>query len=117
MANLIPDYELIWTSGQLVKNQILTITIILALHYVPFVILLVGNALRQFDSQFEYSARTLGANPRTVALKIILPLLRPSIISVSTLVFGKCLGDVGVTYILGVPVTVDLLATSLLRAI
>ena len=96
---------------------IVPITIILALHYVPFVILLVGNALRQFDSQLEDSARTLGATPRVVALKIILPLLRPSIISASTLVFAKCLGDVGVTYILGVPVKVDLLSTSLLRAI
>ena len=96
---------------------IVPITIILALHYVPFVILLVGNALRQFDSQLEDSARTLGASPRIVALKIVLPLLRPSIISASTLVFAKCLGDVGVTYILGVPVKVDLLATSLLRAI
>ncbi len=95
---------------------IVPITIILALHYVPFVILLVGNALRQFDSQLEDSARTLGAQPRIVALKIILPLLRPSIISASTLVFARCLGDVGVTYILGVPVKVDLLSTSLLRA-
>ena len=96
---------------------IVPITIILALHYVPFVILLVGNALRQFDSQLEDSARTLGASPRIVALKIVLPLLRPAIISASTLVFAKCLGDVGVTYILGVPVKTDLLATSLLRAI
>ncbi len=93
------------------------ITIILALHYVPFVILLVGNALRQFDSQLEDSARTLGASSRTVALKIIFPLLRPSIISASTLVFARCLGDVGVTYILGIPVKVDLISTSLLRAI
>ncbi len=93
------------------------ITIILALHYVPFVILLVGNALRQFDSQLEDSARTLGAGSRIVALKIIFPLLRPSIISASTLVFARCLGDVGVTYILGVPVKVDLISTSLLRAI
>lgn len=96
---------------------IVPITIILALHYVPFVILLVGNALRQFDSQLEDSARTLGASPRIVALRIVLPLLRPAIISASTLVFAKCLGDVGVTYILGVPVKTDLLATSLLRAI
>ncbi len=96
---------------------IVPITIILALHYLPFVILLVGNALRQFDSQLEDSARSLGASPRIVAFRIVLPLLRPSIISAATLVFAKCLGDVGVTYILGVPVKVDLLATSLLRTI
>ncbi len=93
------------------------ITVILAFHYVPFVILLVGNALKQFDSQLEESARTLGASPLLVARKIIFPLLRPSIISASTLVFAKCLGDVGVTYIIGAPVKLDLLATSLLRTI
>lgn len=93
------------------------IVVILALHYVPFVVLLVGNALRQIDSQLEDSARTLGANAQTVALKIVIPLLRPSIISASTLVFAKCLGDVGVAYILGLPVKFDVLATSLLRAI
>ena len=95
----------------------LPIAVILSLHYVPFVILLVGNALRQFDSQMEESARTLGASPLIVAQKIIFPLLRPSIISASTLVFAKCLGDVGVTYIIGAPVKLDLLATSLLRTI
>ncbi|WP_373237563.1 ABC transporter permease [Cohaesibacter celericrescens] len=95
----------------------LPIAVILSLHYVPFVILLVGNALRQFDSQLEESARTLGASPLVVARKIIFPLLRPSIISASTLVFAKCLGDVGVTYIIGAPVKLDLLATSLLRTI
>jgi iron(III) transport system permease protein len=93
------------------------IVVILSLHYVPFVVLLVGNALRQIDSQLEDSARTLGANARTVALRIVIPLLRPSIISASTLVFAKCLGDVGVAYILGLPVKFDVLATSLLRAI
>ncbi len=93
------------------------IAIILALHYVPFVILLVANALRQFDSQLEEAARTIGASPLLVARRIVFPLLRPAIISASTLVFAKCLGDVGVTYIIGAPVKLDLLATSLLRTI
>ena len=93
------------------------IAVILSLHYVPFVVLLVGNALRQFDSQLEESARTLGASPFQVAGRIVFPLLRPSIISAATLVFAKCLGDVGVTYIIGAPVKLDLLATSLLRTI
>ena len=93
------------------------IVVILSLHYVPFVVLLVGNALRQFDSQLEESARTLGASSFQVARRIVFPLLRPSIISAATLVFAKCLGDVGVTYIIGAPVKLDLLATSLLRTI
>ena len=53
------------------------ITIILALHYAPFVILLFGNALRSFDTQLEESARILGAKSGTVALQIIFPLMLP----------------------------------------
>lgn len=92
------------------------ITVILALHYTPFVILLFGNALRRFDSQLEDSARSLGARPSTVARAIILPMMRPSLLSATTLIFAKCLGDFGVAYVLGVPVNFDVLATSLFRS-
>jgi len=95
----------------------LPITLILALHYTPFVILLFGNALRQFDSSLEDAARSIGAKRGTIARKIILPLMLPSLVSASTLIFAKCLGDFGVAYILGVPVGFDVLATSLFRAI
>lgn len=95
----------------------LPITLILALHYTPFVILLFGNALRQFDSTLEDSARVIGAGNGVIARKIILPLMLPSLVSACTLIFAKCLGDFGVAYILGVPVGYDVLATSLFRAI
>lgn len=95
----------------------LPITLILALHYTPFVILLFGNALRQFDSQLEDSARIMGASRYQVASRIVLPLMLPSLVSACTLIFAKCLGDFGVAYILGVPVRYDVLATSLFRAI
>lgn len=93
------------------------ITIILALHYTPFVILLFGNALRRFDSQLEDSARILGARPNVVARKIILPLMLPSLMSATILIFAKCLGEFGVSYVLGLPVDYDVLATSLYRSI
>lgn len=93
------------------------ITIILALHYTPFVILLFGNALRRFDSQLEDSARILGANPNVVARKIILPLMLPSLMSATILIFAKCLGEFGVSYVLGLPVDYNVLATSLYRSI
>lgn len=94
----------------------LPITIILTMHYMPFVLMLFGNALTRFDSQLEDSARILGASPATVAKRVILPLMRPSLVSSMTLVFARCLGDFGVTYVLGVPVNYDVLATSLFRA-
>lgn len=92
------------------------IIIVLTVHYMPFVLMLFGNALTRFDSQLEDSARILGASPRVVAGKVILPLMRPALVSSLTLVFARCLGDFGVTYILGVPVSYDVLATSLFRA-
>ncbi|MFT0547802.1 ABC transporter permease [Allopusillimonas ginsengisoli] len=95
----------------------LPITIVLALHYTPFVILLFGNALRSFDAQMEDAGRMLGAGPSTVARRIIIPLMRPSLLSAVTLIFAKCLGDFGVAYVLGAPVKYDVLATSLFRSV
>lgn len=93
------------------------VIIILALHYSPFVILLFGNALRRFDSQLEDSARILGASRLTVTRRIILPLMRPALMSAMVLIFAKCLGEFGVPYVLGLPVDFDVLATSLYRNI
>lgn len=93
------------------------ITVILALHYTPFVILLFGSALKRFDSQLEDSARILGASGVTVARQVILPLMRPALMSAVVLIFAKCLGEFGVPYVLGLPVNFDVLATSLYRSI
>ncbi|ASJ62562.1 ABC transporter permease (plasmid) [Sinorhizobium meliloti] len=93
------------------------ITIILALHYTPFVILLFGSALRRFDSQLEDSARILGAKRHQVTLQIILPLMRPALLSSMVLIFAKCLGEFGVPYVLGLPVKFEVLSTSLFRSI
>jgi iron(III) transport system permease protein len=93
------------------------ITIILALHYTPFIILLFGTALRRFDSQLEDSARVLGARSIHVVWQIILPLMRPALLSAIILIFAKCLGEFGVAYVLGLPVKFDVLATSLYRNI
>lgn len=93
------------------------ITLVLALHYTPFVVLLFGNALKRLDSQLEDSARVLGAGSRVVAMRIILPLMRPSLMSATVLIAAKCLGDFGVAYLLGSPVRFQVLATSLFQAI
>ncbi len=93
------------------------IIICLGLHYYPFVLLLFGNALRRIDSQLEDSARILGAGRRTVAARITLPLMLPSLSSSVLLVFGRILGTFGTPYILGLPVGYDLLSTSLFRSV
>lgn len=91
--------------------------IILGLHYMPFVILLVGNALRNLDAQLEEQGQVLGASHRQTAIKIAIPLMRPALISAAILVFAECIGDFGVPYVLGLPVNYDVLSTSLYRAV
>jgi iron(III) transport system permease protein len=93
------------------------VTIILALHYSPFIILLFGNALRRFDSQLEDSARVLGAGRMTIMRIVILPLMRPALMSAMVLIFAKCLGEFGVPYVLGLPVDFNTLSTSLYQNI
>ncbi|GAA4495120.1 iron ABC transporter permease [Pseudaeromonas paramecii] len=95
----------------------LPITLILALNYIPFVILLLGNALRRLDAQLEDSARILGAGGLTIALRILLPLLLPALLSACLLIFAKVLGEFGVSYVLGLPVNYNVLSTSLFRSI
>ena len=95
----------------------LPIILILTLNYIPFVILLFGNALRRFDAQLEDSARILGANSLTVVWRILLPLMLPSLLSACVLIFAKVLGEFGVSYLLGLPVNYTVLSTSLFRSI
>ncbi len=52
-----------------------------------------------------------------MALQIILPLMRPALLSSMVLIFAKCLGEFGVPYVLGLPVKFEVLSTSLFRSI
>lgn len=93
------------------------IVICLGVHYAPFILLLFGNALRRLDSQLEDSARILGARGLTIARRVILPLMLPSLSSGTLLVFGRVLGTFGTPYILGLPTDYSLLSTSLYRSV
>lgn len=93
------------------------IVVILTLNFIPFVILLFGNALRHLDSQMEESARILGASSGRIALSIVLPLMLPALTSATVLIFAKVLGEFGVTYVLGLPVDYNVLSTSLYRSL
>lgn len=93
------------------------IMLIFAIHFTPFVILLVGNALKRFDSTLEESAQMMGASRLRSTLTIVLPIMRPALISTVTLILAKVLGEFGVAYVLGLPVNMNVLATSLYRMI
>lgn len=93
------------------------IILIFTVHFTPFVIMLVGNALKNFDSTLEESARLLGASRTRTAATIVLPILRPALVSAVTLILAKVLGEFGVAYILGLPDNMNVMATSLYRNI
>ncbi|MGK0539763.1 ABC transporter permease [Propionimicrobium lymphophilum] len=93
------------------------IAIIFILHLVPFVILLVTNAIANIPEDLDESARIFGATPRLRALKIYLPLLRPSTISAATLIVAKVIGEFGVAYVLGTPVQFNVLSTTLYQSL
>ncbi|MEV4163109.1 ABC transporter permease [Nonomuraea dietziae] len=95
----------------------LPIIITLGLHYYPFVLLLVGNALRRIDAQLEDSARILGAPQRTVIRRIVMPLMLPALSSAVLLVVGRVLGTFGTPYVLGLPADYRVLSTGLFQAI
>ena len=67
------------------------------------VIRLVGNALSHLDPRLEQAAHTLGADPPRVLSRVILPLLRPSILAASVLTFIFDFTSFGVILLLGGP--------------
>lgn len=95
---------------------ILPISLIFSLHYAPFVILLVTSAVRNLPTELEDAGQILGASYRQRVRKILLPLLRPSIMSAATLILAKVIGEFGVTFVLGSPVNTQVLATTLYQS-
>jgi sulfate transport system permease protein len=71
--------------------------IVLALLFVtlPFVVRAVQPVLLEFEREMEEAAATLGAGGLTIFRRIVLPNLRPAILSGSALAFGRAVGEFG----------------------
>ncbi len=71
--------------------------VLMALLFVtlPFVIRAVQPVLIELDKEMEEAAVSLGANSRTVFLRVILPNLVPAILSGSALAFARAVGEFG----------------------
>ncbi len=85
-------------------NFIGTLSAILIAHVfynTTIVIRVVGNALSSLDPKLEQAARSLGADPLHVWWNVIIPLLRPSLLSSSLLVFLFDFTSFGVILLLG----------------
>ena len=71
--------------------------VVVALLFVtlPFVVRSVQPVLLEFDREAEEAAASLGAGNATIFRRIILPALRPAILSGAALAFARCVGEVG----------------------
>jgi sulfate transport system permease protein len=71
--------------------------VVLALAFVtlPFVVRSVQPVLMELDREMEEAAASLGAGPRTVFLRVVLPNLVPAIAAGAGLAFARALGEFG----------------------
>jgi sulfate transport system permease protein len=73
------------------------VSVLLALLFVtlPFVIRAVQPVLLELDRDMEEAAASLGAGPRTIFTRVILPNLGPAILSGAALAFARGVGEFG----------------------
>lgn len=72
---------------------------------VPLVVKTVTNAAESFDPRLEAAARSLGAGPVQIALRIVLPLLTPALVLSALLVFAVSWGEFNVSFLLATPLS------------
>lgn len=89
------------------------IVITLTIHDSVFFFILVGAALSSMNSQLEEAASLSGASRLTVLRRIVFPLVLPSILSGTILIFTKAISSYGVPAMLGTPVNFYMISTML----
>ena len=78
-----------------------TIALAHTVHTLPFVVLIVGAALRTFDIAQEQAAVGLGATRFQAITKVTLPQIRPALISAAFLVFISSFDELVIAMFLG----------------
>jgi molybdate transport system permease protein len=63
----------------------------------PFLVITVEAALRQFDPRVEDAARTLGASRWYAFRRVTLPAIRPAMVAGAVLAWARALGEFGAT--------------------
>jgi len=81
--------------GQSVAYTKWAVLLALAFVTLPFTIRAVQPVIRELDTEMEEAAASLGASPRTIFRRVILPALIPAIVSGSALAFARAVGEFG----------------------
>ncbi len=78
-----------------------------------FVFLSITTALESMDASYEEAARTSGADPKQIFFKITLPLIWPSVMNSTVLVFIASIASFGVPALIGGPAGFKVLTTEI----
>ena len=76
-------------------------SIVLGLHYAPFVYILIGGIFRNMGANLEKAATILDTPRWKIMCRITLPMIKPAILSTVLLVFGSAMGSYPVPHYLG----------------
>lgn len=79
------------------------VILLLGLQHTPLVFLVVLAALRGLPREMADAARVAGAGPARLLVRIVLPLLLPSLMAGYALAFVSALGNFGIPALLGIP--------------
>jgi iron(III) transport system permease protein len=82
----------------------------------PIAYLTCRAALEGKDTALEDAARSLGAGPMTVLLRITVPMLRPAILNCAVLIFALGLEVLGIPLLIGGPSNIDMYGSYLYKA-
>lgn len=87
--------------------------LVIGLYTAPFVLLIVGGALRSMDASLEEASMMAGAGQAGTTALVTLPLVTPAILSGAFLAFVLALEQFGVPAVLGLPARIPVLTTKI----
>jgi len=101
MAVAWKDFFYVLFGGNSLATSYFGLIMVLTMVYTPISILIIGSALSNIDSQLEDSGLVL-TNLKSVILKIIIPLIKPALITSFILVFIFSISEFSVPVYFGV---------------
>ncbi|MBB6510782.1 iron(III) transport system permease protein [Rhizobium soli] len=87
------------------------IALVMGIEHMPLVFIAVRAALRALPADLVEAARILGISPGRIGLRIVLPIVMPSVLAGSLIAFAAAIGNFGVPALLGIPGRISVLTT------
>lgn len=90
--------------------------LVMTLHLYPMAFLSISNAISKMDISVEEAARLDGCNNGKLIVHIIMPIIRPSIVSIGLFIFAKTVACFGVAALLALPAREYILSTYIYKS-